>query len=58
MKGLKLNDEEWITAIETPSNGSASIYQLLANRGKLFSIVAPAITEIISRSMVFVTLMR
>ena len=38
MKGLKLNDEEWITAIETPSNGSASIYQLLANRGKLFSI--------------------
>ena len=38
MKGLKLNDEEWITAIETPSNESASIYQLLANRGKLFSI--------------------
>tara|TARA_Y100001970_G_scaffold117123_1_gene145736 strand:+ start:834 stop:1883 length:1050 start_codon:yes stop_codon:yes gene_type:complete len=38
MKGLKLNDEEWITAIETPSNGSASIFQLLANRGKLFSI--------------------
>ncbi len=38
MKGLKLNDEEWITAIETPSNGSASIYQLLTNRGKLFSI--------------------
>ena len=38
MKGLKLDDEEWITAIETPSNGSASIFQLLANRGKLFSI--------------------
>ena len=38
MKGLKINDEEWITAIETPSNGSASIYQLLSNRGRVFSI--------------------
>ena len=38
MKGLKLDDEEWITAIETPSNGAASIYQLLSNRGKIFSI--------------------
>ena len=38
MKGLKLNGEEWITAIETPSNESASIYQLLSNRGKIFSI--------------------
>ena len=38
MKGLKLDDEEWVTAIETPSNGTVSIYQLLANRGKLFSI--------------------
>lgn len=38
MKGLKLNDEEWITAIETPSNEAPSIYQLLSNRGKIFSI--------------------
>ena len=53
MKGLKLNDEEWITAIETPSMGLPVFISYW--RIAVSCSVWPGDYRNYSRSMVFVT---
>ena len=38
LKGFKPGYEEWVPAIETPSEGQLAIYQLLSSQGKGFSL--------------------
>ena len=38
LKGFKPGYEEWVPAIETPSEGQLEIYQLLSSQGKGFSL--------------------